>query len=38
MTVMEMTGIIVVKSLWWIIPVVSGITLSAISEWREAHR
>ena len=38
MTVMQMTGIIVIKSLWWIIPVISGITLSAIIEWREDHR
>lgn len=37
MTIWEMTTIILIKSLWWIIPMVGGIVGSAIMEWKEEH-
>lgn len=35
MEIMEITRDVVIKSLWWIIPVMAGFISMAIYEWRE---
>ena len=37
MTIWEMTAIILIKSLWWIIPIFGAIIIMAIMEWKEDH-
>lgn len=38
MTVMEITKVVVIKSLWWIIPTILWIVAMAIDDWKEEHR
>lgn len=37
MEIMEITRVVFIKSLWWIIPTVGGVIIMAIMEWKEEH-